>query len=76
VDGSAGESQVLAKRYASPLRVAKAVLWSFVGIRKRAAHEQDSLTLHPVHVVLAGIIGAALFVAVLVVLIKFVVLAK
>ena len=51
-----------AARRAGPLQVAKAVLWSFLGIRKRAAHENDAVTITPVQVIVAGIIGAAIFV--------------
>ena len=49
-----------APRKAGPLDVAKAVFWSFLGIRKRTAHEQDFVTLRPMQVIIAGIIGAVL----------------
>jgi hypothetical protein len=49
-------------RTAGPLEVAKAVFWSFLGIRKRAAHEQDAVTLKPAQVIVAGIIGAVILV--------------
>ncbi|HEY7674556.1 MAG TPA: DUF2970 domain-containing protein [Burkholderiales bacterium] len=58
---------------ASPLQVVKAVFWSFLGVRKRSAHESDVAQLKPVQVVIAGLIGAALFVLSLVLLVKFVV---
>jgi hypothetical protein len=48
----------------------KAVFWSFFGIRKRKDYEADSANLNPVHVVIAGVIGAALFIGVLVVLVR------
>jgi hypothetical protein len=47
---------------ASFLQVAKAVFWSFLGIRKRAEHEADMVRLNPVHVIIAGILGGILFV--------------
>jgi hypothetical protein len=59
-------------RTAGPLDVAKAVFWSFFGIRKRSAHERDAVTLKPVHVIIAGIIGAAIFVLTLVALVTFI----
>jgi hypothetical protein len=59
-------------RKASPLDVAKAVFWSFLGIRKRAAHEKDFVTLKPVQVIIAGIIGAAILVFTLVTVVRFV----
>jgi hypothetical protein len=59
-------------RKASPLDVAKAVFWSFLGIRKRAAHEKDFITLKPLQVIVAGIIGAVIFVICLVTLVKYI----
>lgn len=57
---------------ATPLQVAKAVLSAFVGIRRRAAHEHDAVTLTPVQVIVAGVIGAALLVLALIMLVRFV----
>jgi hypothetical protein len=59
-------------RHAGPLDVAKAVFWSFLGIRRRAAHEKDAVTLKPAHVIVAGIIGAVIFVLVLVTLVTLI----
>ena len=61
-----------APRRAGPLQVAKAVFWSFLGIRKRAAHEKDAVTITPVQAIVAGLIGAALFVTCLILLVRFV----
>jgi hypothetical protein len=61
-----------APRNAGPLEVAKAVFWSFLGIRKRAAHEKDAVTLRPVQVIVAGLIGAVIFVLSLVMLVRFI----
>lgn len=63
------------RRAASLVQTAKAVGWSFFGVRKRAAYEQDAQNLNPVHVILMGVLAAALFVGLLIGLIKFVVLA-
>ena len=63
-------------KQASFVDVFKAVFWSFVGIRKRADYEKDAVTINPVHVIIAGIIGAVLFVVSLVLIVKFLVLAK
>lgn len=57
---------------ATPLQVAKTVFWSFLGIRKRAAYEKDAVSLTPVQVISAGIIGAIIFVLSLVVLVRFI----
>lgn len=59
-------------RKATPLQVAKAVLSAFIGIRKRAAHEHDLTTLTPLQVIVAGVIGAAIFVLGLVTLVRYI----
>ena len=56
---------------ASPLQVIRAVLWSFIGIRKKSGYEDDVAKIKPAQVIIAGIIGAAVFVGSLVVLVKF-----
>lgn len=61
-------------RRASFGQTASAVLWSFFGVRKRADYEQDARTLNPVHVIIMGIAGAAVFIGILLALIKFVAL--
>ena len=61
-----------APRKASPLAVAKAVFWSFLGIRRSRDHQADSARLTPAQVIVAGLIGAALLVASLVLLVKFI----
>lgn len=58
------------QRRASPLQVARAVLSGFFGVRKRDDHEAVKLT--PVQVILAGIVGAALFVLSLLLLVNFI----
>ena len=50
----------------------RAVAWSFLGIRRSADHEQDVKKLNPIHVVIAGVLGAAIFVVFLVVLVHVV----
>lgn len=51
----------------------KAVAWSFFGVRRGADYEKDVAQLNPVHVIIAGIIGAVLFVLVLVMLVQWVI---
>ena len=58
---------------ASVLQVAKAVFWSFLGIRKRRDYEADSVELKPQQVIVAGLIGAALLVASLILLVRFII---
>ena len=56
---------------ASPLQVARAVFWSFIGIRKSAGYEDDVAKISPRQAIVAGIFGAAVFVAGLVILVGF-----
>jgi hypothetical protein len=58
---------------ASPWTVAKAVFWSFLGIRRKKDHEADAVGLTPVQVIVAGLLGAALFVTGLILLVKVVI---
>jgi hypothetical protein len=62
-----------AARPASFIQTVKAVAWSFFGVRKRSGYEQDVQQLNPVHVIIAGVVAAALFVAVLVMIVRWVV---
>ena len=57
---------------ATPLQVARAVFWSFLGIRKRAAYEKDAVSLTSLQVIIAGIIGAVVVVLSLVILVRFI----
>jgi len=45
------------------LQAALAVFWSFFGIRKRRDYDADAENLKPAQVIVAGLIGAAIFVA-------------
>ena len=56
---------------ASNLQVMRAVMWSFIGIRKRSGYENDAAKIKPAQAIVAGLIGAALFVTSLVVLVSF-----
>ena len=58
---------------ASPLRVLTIVFWSFFGVRRRADNEADLAYITPVQVIIAGIVGAAIFVTTLVLLVRFIV---
>ena len=58
---------------ASLLQVAKAVFWSFLGIRKRSDYETDSVELKPKQVIVAGLIGAAFLVLGLILLVRLVI---
>ena len=62
-----------ASRPASVLQTFRAVAWSFFGIRRSAGHAQDMQKLNPVHLIVAGIVSAAMFVLALVLLVSWVV---
>ena len=51
----------------------RAVLWSFFGVRRKSDYERDAVQLNPVHVIIAGLLATALFVALLIVVVNLVV---
>ena len=61
------------KRKASFGATVKAVFWSFFGVRKQRDYDKDAAQLNPVHVIIAGLIGAAIFIVVLLIIVKSVV---
>ena len=68
-----GGLEQAAARKGSLMRTAQAVAWSFFGVRRSADHERDLSQLNPVHLIIAGIVGAALFVLALVLLVNWVI---
>ena len=60
------------RRKASFLQTMRAVAWSFFGVRKSSDLEKDVNQLNPVHLVIAGVIGAVLFIVVLLVVVNWV----
>jgi hypothetical protein len=70
---SGGEFKQAVQRRGSFLQTVQAVAWSFLGIRRRSGLEQDVAKLNPVHVVIAGIVGAGVFIALLVLLVRWVI---
>ena len=59
-------------RRGSFLQTMKAVGWSFFGVRKSAEYEKDVSQLNPVHVVIAAVVGVALFIVALLILVNWV----
>jgi len=45
------------------LQAALAVFWSFFGIRRQRDYDADAESLKPAQVIIAGLIGAMIFVA-------------
>ena len=60
------------RRKGSFLQTMRAVGWSFFGVRKGSEHEKDESQLNPVHVGIAGVLGAALFIVALLLLVNWV----
>lgn len=53
-------------------RTAKAVAWSFLGIRQNRASQEDMARLNPVHIIVVALVALALFVGALVALVHWV----
>ena len=66
-----GGLRAAVSRKGSFLGTVRAVAWSFLGIRRGKGYEEDVSQLNPVHVVIAGIIGAVLFVLTLILLVRW-----
>ena len=56
-------------------RTVKAVAWSFVGLRSGKEFEKDTQQLNPIHIVIAGFAGVAVFIAVLLLIVNWAVKA-
>jgi Protein of unknown function (DUF2970) len=67
------ELRAAVQRPASFAQTLRAVAWSFFGVRRGADHERDMAQLNPVHVIVAGLLGAAVFVGLLVLLVRWVI---
>lgn len=69
---SADDLRDAVRRKSSFAQSMKAVAWSFLGIRRGADHQNDVNQLNPVHIILAGLLSAALFVGLLVMLVGWI----
>ena len=54
-------------------KIAKAVMFAFMGIRKKSDLESDAESLTPAQVIIGGIIGAILFVLCVMLVVRLVV---
>lgn len=61
------------RRKGSFLGTVKAIGWAFFGVRGGNAHERDLARLNPLHVIIIGLMLAAVFVIGLVVIVNWVV---
>jgi amino acid transporter len=53
----------------------RAVLWSFIGVRRRHDYDRDARSLDPRAVIVAGLLGGLIFVLTIVAVVRFVVSA-
>ena len=51
------------------LKAVLAVFWSFFGVRKRRDYDADAQSLTPAQIIIAGLIGGAVFVLTLLLLV-------
>jgi len=54
-------------------QIVSAVFWSFFGVRKGKAMQRDAVTIKPLHVIVVGVVLAALFVVTLLLLVRLIV---
>ena len=61
------------KKKSSFMQSMKAVMWGFLGVRKKSGLQEDVASLSFVHIIIAGVIGALLFMTILLLIVKAVV---
>jgi hypothetical protein len=61
----------LSRRKLNFLQTLKAVAWGFFGVRKGKGYTQDISSLNPVHLIIAGILAAIVFVVGLVLIARW-----
>lgn len=58
-------------KHASFLYSLKAVMWSFLGLRRKSDFDQDEAKLKLGYVIIAALLGAACFIGLLITIVKF-----
>ena len=61
------------QRKGSMLATLKAVAWSFFGIRKKSAYQDDLAKLNPLHIIAVAFVMVIAFIVGLVLVVRFVV---
>ena len=61
------------KNKLNPLQSIRAVLWAFLGVRKNSELQNDVASLSFVHIIIAGVLGAIIFMAILLLIVQLVV---
>jgi hypothetical protein len=59
-------------RGTSPFKLFRTVFWSFFGVRRRDDNRADLAGITPLQVVVAGVLGAVIFVTTLILLVRFI----
>ena len=67
------DKKVETQAQASFLYSLKAVFWSFFGLRRKSDFDTDSARLNPLHIVIAALIAVAVFIGLLIMIVKLVV---
>ena len=62
-----------AMRPASFLDVLKTIAFGALGVRRRADHERETTGIKPLHIVIAGVVAAAVFILTLITIVRVVV---
>ena len=61
------------ERKGSLLRTVRAVAWSLIGLRKGSEYREDLQRIHPLHVIVVGLVAIFGLVALLMALVHFIV---
>ena len=61
------------RRKASLLETVKAVLWGFLGVRRKTDYQRDVARLNPIHLMVVGVVMALLFVLTMILIVNWVV---
>jgi hypothetical protein len=61
------------ERKGSVIETVKAVLWGFLGVRRNVDFQRDVARLNPIHLLVAGVAMALVFVATLILIVNWVV---
>jgi len=67
------DEQKTPQKKASFMYSMKAVFWSFFGLRRKRDFDSDSAQLNPVHIVIAAVVCVAIFITLLISVVKIVV---
>ena len=66
------EKNEITKQKMSFFATLRTIFWSFIGVGKGKKSVSDGENLNPVHVVIAGVLGALILITVLIIIVKIV----